>query len=192
MGNEASIKRQRAYEADRKADIKKGAEQAEKCILFLVDGTGNGSMGDLEDATFSTLKGARDRLQEQNQKLAADVGEELMRCAPESHALVEQIINYSLREMQQSNSNKPTRNRRKKKSAFSKLKGERDRLQKQNQKLAADVGEEPMLCADTEGLSALAKQIKDLKDKNDRLHEKQQSNGSKPNQKKKAYGSRQQ
>ena len=117
MGNGVSFKQQRADEADRKADINKGWEQAEKGMLFLTNG--------LEGATFFTWemeKGARDRLQKQNQKLAADVGEEPMLCADteDSDALVEQIKglkgeNDRLREMQQSNRSK--RNRRKKKKA---------------------------------------------------------------------------
>jgi len=65
------------------------------------------------------------------------------------------------------------------------LKGERDRLKEENQKLAADVGEEPMLCADTEDSDALVEQIKGLKGENDRLREMQQSNRSKRNRRKK-------
>merc|ERR1711939_778884 len=108
--------------ADRKADVKKGADKAEADIAFRMNEMENGrNMADLEGTT-SRLKGERDRLKEENQKLAADVGEEPMFCADteDNDALVEQIKglkgeNDRLREMQQSNSSK--RNRRKKKKA---------------------------------------------------------------------------
>ena len=117
-----AIRRKRGEEADRKADVKQGADQAENDISFRMDEMENGrGLGDLEGTT-ARLKGERDRLKEENQKLAADVGEEPMLCADteDSDALVEQIKglkgeNDRLREMQQSNSNK--RNRRKKKKA---------------------------------------------------------------------------
>ena len=44
----ASIKRQREKEADRKADIQKGAERAVNSIQDRMDGTKNGGMGNLE------------------------------------------------------------------------------------------------------------------------------------------------
>merc|ERR1711939_230619 len=116
-----AIRRKRGEEVDRKAGVKQGADQAENDISFRMDEMENGCMRDLEGTT-SRLKGERDRLKEENQKLAADVGEEPMLCADteDSDALVEQIKglkgeNDRLREMQQSNSSK--RNRRKKKKA---------------------------------------------------------------------------
>jgi len=116
-----AIRRKRGEEADRKADVKKGADKAENDISFRMDEMENGGMRDLEGTTCR-LKGERDRLKEENQKLAADVGQEPMLCADteDSDALVEQIKglkgeNDRLREMQQSNRSK--RNRRKKKKA---------------------------------------------------------------------------
>ena len=47
--------------------------------------------------------------------------------------------------------------------------GERDRLRDENEKLAADLGEEPMMCANTEDAEALVEQIKSLKGENDRF-----------------------
>ena len=47
--------------------------------------------------------------------------------------------------------------------------GERDRLKDENEKLAADVNEDPMYCADTEDNDALVEQIKGLKGENDRF-----------------------
>ena len=69
----------------------------------------------------------------------------------------------------------------------SRLKGERDRLKEENQKLAADVGEEPMFCADTEDNDALVGQIKGFKTENDRLREMQSTdnNSKRANRRKK-------
>lgn len=53
----------------------------------------------------------------------------------------------------------------------SRLKGERDRLREENVKLAADAGEEPMVCAETEDNDLLVEQIKELKGENDRLRD---------------------
>merc|ERR1712080_733099 len=75
-----AIRRKRGEEADRKADVKKGADKAEADISFRMDEMENGrSMEDLEGTT-SRLKGERDRLQEENQNLAAAAGEEPMLC----------------------------------------------------------------------------------------------------------------
>merc|ERR1712119_6954 len=113
-----AIKRKRGEEADRKADVKKGADKAEADISFRMDEMENArDMDDLEGTT-------------------------------------------------------------------SRLKGERDRLKEENQKLAADVGEEPMLCADTAGNDALVAQIKGLKTENDRLREIQSTGNSKRRRKK--------
>merc|ERR1711862_279768 len=70
------------------------------------------------------------------------------------------------------------------------LKGERDRLKDENQKLAAEVGEDPMYCAETEDTDALVTQIKGLKGHNDRLREMQESSSNKRTRrnKKKADG----
>merc|ERR1712037_581696 len=51
--------------------------------------------------------------------------------------------------------------------------GERDRLRDENEKLAADLGEEPKMCANTEDTEALVEQIKSLKGENDRLRKMQ-------------------
>merc|ERR1711970_356814 len=76
-----AIRRKRGEEADRKADVKKGADKAETDISFRMDEMENGrNMEDLE-GTAARLKGERDRLKEENQKLAAAVGEEPMYCA---------------------------------------------------------------------------------------------------------------
>merc|ERR1711934_1151691 len=73
-----AIKRKRGEEADRKADVKKGADKAEADISFRMDEMENArDMDDLE-GTGTRLKGERDRLKEENQKLAADVGEDPM------------------------------------------------------------------------------------------------------------------
>merc|ERR1712151_758558 len=111
-----AIRRKRGEEADRKADVKKGADKAEADISFRMNEMENGrGMADLEGTT-SRLKGERDRLKEENQKLAADVGEDPMYCADteDNDALVEQIKglkgeNDRLREMQDSSKNKRTR-----------------------------------------------------------------------------------
>merc|ERR1719337_770065 len=76
-----AIRRKRGEEADRKADVKKGADRAEADISFRMNEMENGrGMADLDD-TISRLKGERDRLQEENRDLAAAVGEEPMLCA---------------------------------------------------------------------------------------------------------------
>merc|ERR1712151_7231 len=119
-----AIRRKRGKEADRKADVKKGADKAEADISFRMNEMENGrGMADLEGTT-SRLKGERDRLKEENQKLAAAVGEEPMLCADteDSDALVEQIKrlkteNDRLREMQSTDNNSKRANRRKKKKA---------------------------------------------------------------------------
>merc|ERR1711939_40373 len=108
--------------ADRKADVKKGADKAEADIAFRMNEMENGrNMADLEGTT-SRLKGERDRLKEENQQLAADVGEEPMFCADtaDNEALVEQIKglkseNDRLRE--QTHNNRHVTGRRKKKKA---------------------------------------------------------------------------
>merc|ERR1712048_339242 len=118
-----AIKRKRGEEADRKADVKKGADRAEADISFRMNEMENGrGMADLEGTT-SRLKGERDRLQEENRKLAAAVGEEPMLCADteDTEALVGQIKglkteNDRLREIQSTDNSKRT-NRRKKKKA---------------------------------------------------------------------------
>merc|ERR1712176_924723 len=66
----------------------------------------------------------------------------------------------------------------------SRMKGERDRLKEENEKLAADVGEEPMVCASTEDPDVLVGQIKSLKGENDRLREMQESRNNKRRKKK--------
>merc|ERR1712230_168012 len=118
-----AIRRKRGEEADRKADVKKGADRAEADISFRMNEMENGrGMADLEGTT-SRLKGERDRLQEENQKLAAAVGEDPMLCADteDTEALVGQIKrlkteNDRLREIQSTDNSKRT-NRRKKKKA---------------------------------------------------------------------------
>jgi len=118
-----AIRRKRGEEADRKADVKKGADRAEADISFRMNEMENGrGIADLDD-TISRLKGERDRLQEENRNLAAAVGEEPMLCADtkDSDALVEQIKglkteNDRLREIQSTDNSKRT-NRRKKKKA---------------------------------------------------------------------------
>merc|ERR1712037_564979 len=120
-----AIKRKRGEEADRKADVKKGADKAEADISFRMDEMENArDMDDLE-GTGTRLKGERDRLQEENQKLAAEVGEDPMFCADteDTDALVTQIKglkgeNDRLREMQESSSNKRTRRNKKKADGF--------------------------------------------------------------------------
>jgi len=120
-----AIKRKRGEEADRKADVKKGADKAEADISFRMDEMEGGKdMDDLE-GTGTRLKGERDRLQEENQKLAAEVGEDPMFCADteDTDALVTQIKglkgeNDRLREMQESSSNKRTRRNKKKADGF--------------------------------------------------------------------------
>merc|ERR1712210_368724 len=120
-----AIKRKRGEEADRKADVKKGADKAEANISFRMDEMENArDMDDLE-GTGTRLKGERDRLKEENQKLAADVGEDPMYCADteDNDALVEQIKglkgeNDRLREMQDSSKNKRTRRNKKKADGF--------------------------------------------------------------------------
>merc|ERR1712183_1123917 len=119
-----AIRRKRGEEADRKADVKKGADQAEADISFRMDEMENGGMRDLEGTT-ARLKGERDRLKEENQKLAAEVGEDPMYCADteDNDALVEQIKglkgeNDRLREMQDSSKNKRTRRNKKKADGF--------------------------------------------------------------------------
>jgi len=120
-----AIKRKRGEEADRKADVKKGADKAEADISFRMDEMENArDMDDLE-GTGTRLKGERDRLKEENQKLAADVGEDPMYCADteDNDALVEQIKglkgeNDRLREMQDSSKNKRTRRNKKKADGF--------------------------------------------------------------------------
>merc|ERR1712032_1811604 len=111
-----AIKRKRGEEADRKADVKKGADKAEADISFRMDEM---------EGTGTRLKGERDRLKEENQKLAADVGEDPMYCADteDNDALVEQIKglkgeNDRLREMQDSSKNKRTRRNKKKADGF--------------------------------------------------------------------------
>jgi len=155
MGNGASIasiKRQREKEADRKAGIQKGAEQAENSIQDRMDGTENGGMGNLEVTPFSRLKDERDRLQEKNQKLADDVGEEPMLCAgtEDLDALIEQIKglkikNDCLRETQESNSlPKKKCNRRKnqdKEAAIRRKRGEEGEEAKADVKKGADKAE---------------------------------------------------
>merc|ERR1719337_421685 len=119
-----AIRRKRGEEADRKADVKKGADKAEADISFRMDKMENGrGMADLEGTT-SRLKGECDRLKEENQKLAADVGEEPMLCADteDNDALVGQIKGFKtendrLREMQSTDNNSKRANRRKKKKA---------------------------------------------------------------------------
>merc|ERR1711939_638763 len=76
-----AIRRKRGEEADRKADVKKGADRAEADISFRMNEMENArDMEDLE-GTGTRLKGERDRLKEENQKLAAEVGEDPMFCA---------------------------------------------------------------------------------------------------------------
>merc|ERR1719331_3307723 len=118
-----AIRRKRGEEADRKADVKKGADKAEADISFRMNEMENGGMRDLKGTT-SRLKGERDRLKEENQKLAADVGEEPMFCADteDNDALVGQIKGFKtendrLREMQSTDNNSKRANRRKKKKA---------------------------------------------------------------------------
>jgi len=119
-----AIRRKRGEEADRKADVKKGADKAEADISFRMNEMENGrGMADLEGTT-ARLKGERDRLKEENQKLAADVGEEPMLCADteDNDALVGQIKGFKtendrLREMQSTDNNSKRANRRKKKKA---------------------------------------------------------------------------
>jgi len=120
-----AIKRKRGEEADRKADVKKGADKAEADISFRMDEMENArDMEDLE-GTGTKLKGERDRLKDENQKLAAEVGEDPMYCADteDNDALVTQIKglkgeNDRLREMQESSSNKRTRRNKKKADGF--------------------------------------------------------------------------
>merc|ERR1711939_431454 len=120
-----AIKRKRGEEADRKADVKKGADKAEADISFRMDEMENArDMEDLE-GTGTRLKGERDRLKEENQKLAAEVGEDPMFCADteDTDALVNQIKglkgeNDRLREMQDSSNNKRTRRNKKKADGF--------------------------------------------------------------------------
>lgn len=116
-----AIKRKRAEEADRKAGVKEGADKAEAQISFRMDEMENAKDLDDLEGTTSRLKGERDRLKEENQKLSADVGEEPMFCAntEDNDALVEQIKglkteNDRLREMQSTDNSK---RRRKKKKA---------------------------------------------------------------------------
>ena len=118
-----AIRRKRGEEADRKADVKQGADQAENDISFRMDEMENGCMGDLEGTT-ARLKGERDRLKEENQKLAADVGEEPMIFADTADidVIVAQIKNLKidnerLRKIQSTGNSK--RRRKRKKAQFS-------------------------------------------------------------------------
>merc|ERR1712154_519402 len=89
-----AIKERRKEEVQHKAEVKKGADKAEAEIEFHMtpEMEGVGDMDDLE-GTASKLKGERDRLRDENVKLAADLGEEPMMCAntEDAEALVEQI-----------------------------------------------------------------------------------------------------
>jgi len=115
-----AIKKKRAEELDRKADIKKDADKAEGEIEFRMDDLDEEmGMDDLEGTT-SKLKGERDRLKDENEKLAAEVGEEPMDCATteDPDLLVEQIKslkgeNDRLREMSSSRSNKRKKKKKK-------------------------------------------------------------------------------
>jgi len=117
-----AIKKKRSEEADRKADVKKDADKAEGEIAFHMDEVDvEDPMGNIEGVT-SKLKGERDRLREENIKLAAAAGEEPMMCASTENpdVLVEQIKslkgeNDRLREG--ANRSKPGMQRKKKKKA---------------------------------------------------------------------------
>jgi uncharacterized membrane protein len=116
-----AVKRQREEEHERKAEIKEKADQAEAEIDFHMDEMD--AEGDLEDIESSAtkMKAERDRLKEENEKLAADVGEDplFLASTEDPDVLVEQIKslkgeNDRLRDMQQSGTN--TRRKKKKKA----------------------------------------------------------------------------
>merc|ERR1712150_105920 len=119
-----SIRKKRAEEANRKADIKKDSEKAEGMIVLHMDEMDGGDMKDIEGTT-ARMKAERDRLKEENEKLAADLGEEPFPCAAteDPDVLVEQIKslkgeNDRLREAQQSRQNKRGRRQKKKAEGF--------------------------------------------------------------------------
>jgi len=118
----ASIKKKREEEHERKAEVKKGADNAEAVIDFRMD-----EMDDMEDLEnpASKLKAERDRLKDENEKLAAEVGEEPMMCAntEDPDVLVEQIKslkgeNDRLRDMQSGNKVRTGRKKKKKAQGF--------------------------------------------------------------------------
>merc|ERR1712224_88182 len=73
-----AIRKKRGEEHERKAEVKKGADKAEAKIDFHMDA--DDSMADLETGDYK-MKAERDRLKDENEELAADVGEEAMVCA---------------------------------------------------------------------------------------------------------------
>lgn len=117
-----AIKKKRSEEAERKADIKKDADKAEDEIAFHMDEVDVENPLDNIEGVTAKLKGERDRLREENVKLAASAGEEPMMCASTENpdVLVEQIKNLKgendrLRES--ATQTKPGMQRKKKKKA---------------------------------------------------------------------------
>jgi len=112
-----AIKKARGEKADQQIEDKKKADKAEGEIAFRMDEMDNMKMDDVEGVT-TRLKGERDRLRDENVKLAASAGEEPMLCADteDNELLVEQIkeLKSENDRLRDANKNKK-RNRKKKK-----------------------------------------------------------------------------
>jgi len=111
------IQKSRGEQADKQAEKKEHADKAEGEIAFRMDEMENVKMEDVEGVT-TRLKGERDRLRDENVKLAASAGEEPMLCADteDNELLVEQIkeLKSENDRLRDANKNKK-RNRKKKK-----------------------------------------------------------------------------
>merc|ERR1711939_359683 len=119
----ATTKKKREEEFDCKAEVKKGADGAESNIDFRIDEMDE-NMTDLENPD-SKMKAERDRLKDENEKLAGDVGEDPMTCADteDPDVLVEQINslkfeNERLRDMQSGTKAHAGRKKKKKAQGF--------------------------------------------------------------------------
>lgn len=111
-----AIKKARGEKADKQIEDKKKADKAEGEIAFRMDEMDNMKMDDVEGVT-ARLKGERDRLRDENVKLAASAGEEPMLCADteDNEMLVAQIKELKSENDRLRDANKNNKRNRKKK-----------------------------------------------------------------------------